>query len=220
MSVDASAASPQASGGDEKAKKDKRSSIKNADKDRVEPHAAGHHQHSSSSGTPAPSFHITASTEKRDSGRLAPMFQEPGSAHAASPGSSEKKEKKEKKEKAHEKRSDAAAASSSSSSDDPEHAAGSPSAAERVNQHLLETIPPEVLEKIKGWKVRQAALHGGTGKTTSKTHPFKPPATFQEAMDFLKSQSVKSCTLVFTNSSAIGFADGKYLDFDNFEDDE
>ncbi len=58
------------------------------------------------------------------------------------------------------------------------------------------------------------------GKTTSKTHPFKPPASFHEAMDFLKSQAVKSCTLVFTNSSAIGFADGKYVDFDNFEDDD
>jgi len=88
------------------------------------------------------------------------------------------------------------------------------------NVNLLETIPADVVDKVKNWKVRSAAMHGGKGKTTSKTHPFRPPASFQEAIDFLKSQSVKSCTIVFTNNSALGFADGKYVDFDNFEDDD
>jgi len=83
-----------------------------------------------------------------------------------------------------------------------------------------DSIPADVLAKVKPWRVRQAAMHGGKGKTTSKTHPFKPPASFQEAMDFLKSQSVKSATLIFTNNSAIGFADGKYMEFDNFEDED
>jgi len=83
-----------------------------------------------------------------------------------------------------------------------------------------DSIPADVIAKVKTWKVRQAAMHGGKGKTTSKTHPFKPPASFQEALDFLKSQSVKSATLIFTNNSAIGFADGKYMEFDNFEDED
>ncbi len=43
----------------------------------------------------------------------------------------------------------------------PSKSPASPAANERVNTHLMETIPAEVLEKVKTWKVRQAALHGG-----------------------------------------------------------
>ena len=70
--------------------------------------------------------------------------------------------------------------------------------------------------------MKQAAIsHGkGHGKATSKTHPFKPPASIHEALDFLKSQGVRNCTLVFTNSSAMGFADGRYIEFDDFEEDD
>jgi hypothetical protein len=75
---------------------------------------------------------------------------------------------------------------------------------------------------VKTWKVKQAAISQGKnqGKATSKTHPFKPPASIQEALDFLKSQGVRNCTLVFTNSSAMGFADGQFIDFDNFDEDD
>jgi hypothetical protein len=105
--------------------------------------------------------------------------------------------------------------------EEPEEAAASPSApAVKYPAISPESIPADVIAKVKTWKVRQAAMHGGKGKTTSKTHPFKPPASFQEALDFLKSQSVKSCTLIFTNNSAIGFADGKYMEFDNFEEED
>jgi len=96
---------------------------------------------------------------------------------------------------------------------------GSPQASAPIN--LAASIPHDVMEKVKTWKVRQAAIqHGKGGKATSKTHPFKPPASVQEALDFLKSQNVKSCTLVFVNNSAMGFADGKYTDFDDFAEDD
>jgi hypothetical protein len=60
----------------------------------------------------------------------------------------------------------------------------------------------------------------GKGKVTAKTHPFKPPASLQEALDFLKAQRVQNCMLVFTNSSALSFAEGQYLDFDDFSEDD
>lgn len=75
---------------------------------------------------------------------------------------------------------------------------------------------------MRSLKVKQAAIsHGkGHGKATSKTHPFKPPASLQDALEFLRAQGVRNCTLVFTNSSAMGFAEGQFIDFDDFDEDE
>ena len=39
-------------------------------------------------------------------------------------------------------------------------------------------------------------------------------------LDFLKSQGVRNVTLVFTNSSAMGFADGQFIEFDDFADED
>ena len=116
----------------------------------------------------------------------------------------------------------------------PIHAtAGSPASPLAVS--LASTIPADIFEKVRrqhhrrliyflqvrSWRVKQAAISQGKGqgKATSRTHAFKPPASIQEALDFLKAQSVRNCTLVFTNTSAMGFADGQFIDLDDFGDD-
>jgi hypothetical protein len=50
-----------------------------------------------------------------------------------------------------------------------------------------DTVPADVKQQVCGKKVRQVGmqLHKGESKATSKTHMFRPVATYEEALSFL-----------------------------------
>jgi len=134
--------------------------------------------------------------------------------------------KVEKKPQFIEPPSASAAASSSehaaSPASSPTAAAAAAAAAEPAAPPLSSSLPPDVLAKVREWKVKQAAITQGKGKgkATSRTHNFKPPAMTLEALAFLDSQGARNAMLLYSNNSALSFADGKYEDFDDFADDD
>jgi len=86
---------------------------------------------------------------------------------------------------------------------------------------MIASIPKDVYDKVKDWKVKFAFITKGTNlMSTSKQHKFKQPAILDSAIRFLAESGVKDSTLVFENDSSLIFSAGAYDDLDIFDDDD
>ncbi len=94
---------------------------------------------------------------------------------------------------------------------------------EHVNSEVtaqLNTIPAEVLAKIRNHLVKQASIMKGKRlNATSKFHRFAPAVALEIAIGWLVDQNAKSSSLVFDNASMLMFVDGHYHDFDDADDE-
>ncbi|KAM9950754.1 hypothetical protein ACTFIT_012031 [Dictyostelium discoideum] len=89
---------------------------------------------------------------------------------------------------------------------------------------LYKSIPNDILEKIKDFKVKYAFITRGTTSiskiSTSKQKIFKTPVSLEFAIQFLAESSVNDSTLVFTNEDSLIFAGGVFLDLEIFDESD
>lgn len=86
----------------------------------------------------------------------------------------------------------------------------------------MKTIPAEVMEKVKTWKVKNVAVLHGDGRSkfnTSKIHRFTPPEPIDRALNWLIAQKAEEASLLFTNDSALVFSESKFKEFEDLSDD-
>eukprot|EP01119_Soliformovum_irregulare_P009832 TRINITY_DN2369_c1_g1_i1.p1 TRINITY_DN2369_c1_g1~~TRINITY_DN2369_c1_g1_i1.p1 ORF type:complete len:199 (-),score=68.22 TRINITY_DN2369_c1_g1_i1:115-711(-) len=87
-------------------------------------------------------------------------------------------------------------------------------------KELFASIPDEVKEKTKDWKVKNAAiLKSATIQETSKVHPFNPPVDLSVALDWVASNGGQDAALIFTDESSIRFTAAKFEEFEDMSDD-
>lgn len=103
----------------------------------------------------------------------------------------------------------------------------------------LETVPEKVMNIVKGWKVKSAAVSkvyhphvkptpasakasgkGKANKVTSVLQQFKPPVSFDKGVEWLQKNGAQDGMLLFDNESGITFEDLEFADFENMEEEE
>eukprot|EP01118_Nematostelium_gracile_P008120 TRINITY_DN2679_c0_g1_i4.p1 TRINITY_DN2679_c0_g1~~TRINITY_DN2679_c0_g1_i4.p1 ORF type:complete len:161 (+),score=49.46 TRINITY_DN2679_c0_g1_i4:62-544(+) len=90
-------------------------------------------------------------------------------------------------------------------------------------EEIIESIPPEILEKVKGKKVIHiAVLASATIQGTSKMQQFpKGGVSVEEALEWIVTENGVDSAVIFDDDSSITIKSGKYVEFeDPNEDDE